>query len=227
MAIASVKASPASRASTIRAASGHGFGLALACLISYWVAVDGLSSIHSLSPDDDLLGGMWAVIATVFVYRETHRQNVAAALTRSSATLISFALCLTYLALFSFDPIGLAAVIGLGTFGLIVIGRADDVVTTGITSAVVLIVAAITPHDVWQQAVLRIFDTAVGIAVGVCASWIALRVAAAELPRSEELGGPRDRSLVGTAPGAPPRAATARPSAASSIFGATAPPQQG
>jgi uncharacterized membrane protein YgaE (UPF0421/DUF939 family) len=175
MAIATAKPSPASGTSTIRAAFAHGFGLALACLISYWVAVDGLSSIHSLSPDDDLLGGMWAVIATVFVYRESHRQNVAAALTRSSATLISFALCLTYLTLFSFDPIGLAVVIGVGTFGLIAIGRADDVVTTGITSAVVLIVAAITPHDVWQQAILRIFDTAVGIAVGVCASWIALR----------------------------------------------------
>ena len=80
---------------------------------------------HSLAlPDDDLLGGMWAVIATVFVYRETHRQNIAAALTRSSATLISFALCLTYLTLFSFHPIGLAVVIGLGTFGLIAIGRA-------------------------------------------------------------------------------------------------------
>jgi uncharacterized membrane protein YccC len=90
--------------------------------------------------------------------------------------LISFALCLTYLTFFSFDPIGLAVVIGLGTFGLIAIGRDDDVITTGITSAVVLIVAAITPHDVWQQAILRISDTAVGIAVGVCASWIALRV---------------------------------------------------
>jgi uncharacterized membrane protein YccC len=177
MAIATAKPPHARGTSTTRAAFAHGLGLALACLISYLVTVDGLSSIHSLSPDDDLLGGMWAVIATVFVYRETHRQNIAAALTRSSATLISFALCLTYLTFFSFDPIGLAVVIGLGTFGLIAIGRDDEVITTGITSAVVLIVAAVTPHHVWQQAVLRIFDMAIGIAVGVCASWIALRVA--------------------------------------------------
>ena len=130
MAIATAKPSHARSTSTIRAALAHGFGLALACLISYWVTVDGLSSIHSLSPDDDLLGGMWAVIATVFVYRQSHRQNIAAALTRSSATLISFALCLTYLTLFSFDPIGLAVVTGLATFGLIAIGREDDVITT-------------------------------------------------------------------------------------------------
>ena len=163
--------------STIRAAFDHSFALAVACLISYWATTDGLSRIHSLSSDDDLLGGMWAVIATVFVYRETHRQNVAAALTRSSATLISFALSLTYLALFSFHPIGLAVVIGLGTFGLMAIGRDGDVITVGITSAIVLVLAAVSPHHVWEQAILRISDTAVGIGVGVCASWIALRLA--------------------------------------------------
>ena len=162
--------------SRIRAAFHHSFALAVACLISYLLTTDGLSSVHSLSPEDDLLGGMWAVIATVFVYRETHRENVAAALTRSSATLISFALCLTYLALFPFHPIGLAVVIGLGTFGLMAIGRDGDVITAGITSTVVLVVAAVSPHDVWQQAMLRLGDTAIGIAVGVSASWIALRV---------------------------------------------------
>jgi len=162
--------------SRIRAAFDHSFALAVACLISYLLTTDGLSSVHSLSPEDDLLGGMWAVIATVFVYRETHRENVAAALTRSSATLISFALCLTYLALFPFHPIGLAVVIGLGTFGLMAIGRDGDVITAGITSTVVLVVAAVSPHDVWQQAMLRLGDTAIGIAVGVSASWIALRV---------------------------------------------------
>jgi len=174
--------------STIRTAFDHSVALAVACLVSYWVAADGLSSIHSLSSDDDQLGGMWAVIATVFVYRETHRENVAAALTRSSATLISFALCLTYLAIFAFHPIGLAVVIGLGTFGLMATGRDGDVITTGITSAVVLIVAAVSPEDVWQQAILRISDTAVGITVGVCASWMALRLA-------ERRAVPRDSSV--------------------------------
>jgi hypothetical protein len=29
----------------------------------------GLARIHSVSQDDDFLGGMWPVIATVFVYR--------------------------------------------------------------------------------------------------------------------------------------------------------------
>jgi fusaric acid resistance family protein len=184
--------------SRIRSAFDHSFALAVACLISYLLATDGLSSLHSLSSDDDLLGGMWAVIATVFVYRETHRENVAAALTRSSATLISFALCLTYLALFPFHPIGLAVVIGLGTFWLMAIGRDGDVITAGITSTVVLVVAAVSPDDVWQQAMLRIGDTAIGIAVGVCASWIALRVTEGQVvPRG------RARSAASPPPAAP------------------------
>jgi len=164
--------------SRIRAAAGHSLALAIACVTTYWLTTRVLSRVHSLSTADDLLGALWAVVATVFVYRETHRQSTAAALSRASATLLSFALCLTYLSLFAFHVWGLALLIGLGTFALMATGRDDDVVTAGITTAVVLIVAAVSPHDAWQQPVLRLVDTGIGIAVGVAASWFVVRVAA-------------------------------------------------
>jgi uncharacterized membrane protein YgaE (UPF0421/DUF939 family) len=120
---------------------------------------------------------MWAAIATVFVYRETNRQSMGAAVSRASATLFSFVLCLIYLLLFPFSPLGLAILIGFGTFVLMAVGRDEDVVTAGITVVVVMVVAGISPHHAWEQPILRLVDTAIGIAVGITASIVAGRFA--------------------------------------------------
>jgi hypothetical protein len=61
-----------------------------------------LAHVFSASRDDDLLGGMWAVAATIFVYRRSYDESVGAALSRMAATSLSFALCLVYLILFPF-----------------------------------------------------------------------------------------------------------------------------
>ena len=161
----------------VDAAVSHGTGLTIACLITYELTTHGLDEIHPLSTADDLLGGMWSVIATVFVYRESQRQSREAAAGRAAATLLSFLLCLIYLLLFSFHPLGLALVIGIGTIVLMMIGREQEVVTTGITTAVVLVAAGLSPHDAWQQPILRLVDTAIGVAVGLAASSIATRAA--------------------------------------------------
>jgi uncharacterized membrane protein YccC len=92
------------------------------------------------------------------------------------ATVVSFALVLIYLLLFPFHPLGLAALIGIGTFVLMVMDRDDLVVTTGITTAVVMVVAGLSPHDAWQQPILRLVDTLVGVAIGVAAATLGLRV---------------------------------------------------
>jgi hypothetical protein len=150
--------------------------LAGACLFSYWVITSLLVRVHSVSNADDLLGGMWAVIATAFVYRLSSRESHGAALTRMSATVLSFALCLVYLLVVPFRPWGLALLIGVGAVVLSLLGRADDIVTCSITTAVVLVVAALSPHDAWQQPILRLGDTVVGVAIGLSAAWIAVRL---------------------------------------------------
>jgi uncharacterized membrane protein YccC len=149
-------------------------------LVSYWLITYVLSHVHSVSRADDQLGGMWAVIATVFVYRITYQHSVGAALSRLAATGVSFALCLLYLSVFAFHPLGLAALIGIGTLLLMLIRRDDLVVTTGITTAVVLVVAALSPHDAWQEPILRFVDTLVGVAIGIAAATLGLRVHRAE-----------------------------------------------
>ena len=40
----------------------------------------------------------------------------------------------------------------------------------------VLVAAELAPHDAWQQPILRLADTAIGVAVGIAAAWIGLRV---------------------------------------------------
>jgi uncharacterized membrane protein YccC len=149
-------------------------------LATYWLTVHGLSRIHSVSAPDDLLGGIWAVIATVFVYRTSYDRSAAAALTRMAATLLSFAVCLLYLLILPFHPVGLAAMIGVSGLAVTLLGRPQDAVTAGITTATVLGVAGLASHGAWEEPILRLVDTALGTAVGLGAARIALRLAPAE-----------------------------------------------
>ncbi|MBV8399082.1 MAG: FUSC family protein [Acetobacteraceae bacterium] len=143
----------------------YSFNLAIACLITYWF-ITGL--LHGrVDPASDFLGGMWAVVAVVFVFRDTREHAVSAGIARLVATCVSFALCLSYLLIFPFTPVGLAVLLGIGTLVMAALGRRGDIVTTGITTTVVMVVAAMSPHNAWQQPVLRLVDTVVGIALGV------------------------------------------------------------
>jgi uncharacterized membrane protein YccC len=150
--------------------------LAVACLITYWLVTSALSRVYSLSRDDDLLGGMWAVIATIFVLRDSYGKSVAAAVSRMSATSVSFVLCLIYLAFLPFHAWALAVLVGASALAVMLLGRPGDAVTAGITTAVIMVVAAVTPEHAWQQPILRLVDTVVGVAVGALAAWAAIRL---------------------------------------------------
>jgi uncharacterized membrane protein YccC len=154
----------------------QGVELAVACLISYALITQLLTRAYSVSREDDLLGGMWAVIATVFVYRESYQKSMKAALSRMSATVLSFALCLIYLLILPFHPVGMAALIGIGAVILILVDRAEDVITAGITTAVVMVMAGIAPQHAWTQPILRLVDTNIGMAVGIAAAWAGMKL---------------------------------------------------
>jgi uncharacterized membrane protein YccC len=147
----------------------YALNMAIACLITYWIMTHTLSRF--VDESSDFLGGMWAVVATVFVFRETRLRSLSAGAARLIATCVSFALCLLYLLLFPFTPVGMAALIAIGTLVIALLGRRDDIVTVGITTVVVMVVAAMSPADAWQQPLLRLADTMVGITVGVACKW--------------------------------------------------------
>jgi uncharacterized membrane protein YccC len=153
----------------------HGIALSILCVISYWLITHLLVHAFPVSRDDDLLGGMWAVVATIFVYRYSYQQSTGAALSRIAATSLSFALCFVYLLFFPSEVWGMAALIGIGAVAMSVLDRPEDVITTGITTAVVMVVAAISPDHAWKQPILRLFDTIVGVAVGVAGALIGLK----------------------------------------------------
>ena len=168
-------AAPAPSGAQVRAAVADSILLAVACLASYWLTTSVLSLAYSVSASDDALGGLWAVVATVFLFRESYDKSLAAAVSRMAATLVSFTLCLAYLAFLPFRLWGLAVLIGLSVRVTAVIGRPEDEITAGITTAVVMVVAELSPHDTWRQPVLRLADTAIGVAVGLVAAWLGLR----------------------------------------------------
>ena len=161
---------------TLGRAVGQGVELTVACLISYALITQILIRVYSVSREDDLLGGMWAVVATIFVYRESYQKSVSAAISRMSATVLSFALCLIYLLFLPFHALGMAALIGIGAVVLILADRSEDVITASITTTVVMEAAGITPQHAWTQPILRLLDTNIGMAVGIAAAWASLKL---------------------------------------------------
>jgi uncharacterized membrane protein YccC len=121
----------------------------------------------------DPVGVLWAVISTVFVFRDSRARSLSAGLSRLLATFVSFVLCLIYLALFPANPLAMLVLLTIGTLLMMLLGRRDDIGLTAITTAVILIVAANVSQDAWQQPLLRLIDTIVGVAVGVACKWIA------------------------------------------------------
>jgi uncharacterized membrane protein YccC len=148
----------------------YSLNMGIACLITYWIITYLLYGF--VDQASNFLGGMWAVVAVVFVFRDTRAHALFSGIARLIATCVSFALCLPYLLLFPFTPVGLAILLGVGTLVMALLHRRDDIVTTGITTTVVMVVAAMSPNEAWQQPLLRLFDTVVGIALGVICKWI-------------------------------------------------------
>jgi uncharacterized membrane protein YccC len=56
---------------------------------------------------------------------------------------------------------------------MVLLGRREDITTTAITTIVVMVVAVSNPAEAWKQPPLRLFDTVVGIVIGVAAKWVA------------------------------------------------------
>jgi uncharacterized membrane protein YccC len=82
-----------------------------------------------------------------------------------------------YLLFFPFHFWGMAMLIGIGAVAMPLLGRPDDVITTGITTAVVMVVGAISLDHAWKEPILRMVDTIIGVAVGVLGAWISLKPA--------------------------------------------------
>ena len=149
----------------------YAVAMGIACALSYATITQVLARF--VDEPTKLLGGMWAVVATIFVFRESRTASLSAGTARLFATCVSFALCLVYLLIFPISGVGVAILIALGTIGMLLLGREGDAVTTGITTAVVLLSAAISPHQAWQQPILRLIDTVVGIMIGIACKWCA------------------------------------------------------
>jgi uncharacterized membrane protein YccC len=149
----------------------YALNFGIACLITYWVTAHLLPYVTGKT--GGAVGILWAVTSTTFVYKDTRSHSFAAAMSSLIATLVSLALCLAYLYFFTASPSGMAILVVLGTLAMTTLGRLEDVGSAGMTTAIVMIVAANDPENASAQPWLRLIDTVVGIAVGVACKWLA------------------------------------------------------
>jgi uncharacterized membrane protein YccC len=160
----------------IAAAIDESAVLGVACLVTYVLVTAVRSRVYSASRADDFIGGLWAVIGTIFVLRSSYQQSVAAGMSRLVSTTISFVLCLVYLIFLPSNAVAVAGLIALTALAVLLLGQPANVVTACVTTAVVMVVAAVSPEHAWQQPILRLVDTIVGVAIGLAFAWADLRV---------------------------------------------------
>src|ERR1700729_2052719 len=99
----------------------HSVDMAIACAMSY--AITTQLVIRFVGEPTKLLGALFTVIATVFVFRESRASSLFAGLARLIATCVSFAVCLPYLLIFPFTGLGMAVAIGFGAIVMILFSR--------------------------------------------------------------------------------------------------------
>jgi uncharacterized membrane protein YgaE (UPF0421/DUF939 family) len=104
------------------------------------------------------VGIIWAVISTVFVFRDTRVHSLTAGSARLLATGVSFTLCHCYLVFLPFTALGLALLLIAGSLVMMLLDRRDEIGLVGITTIVVMVVAADNPNDAWRQPMLRLAD---------------------------------------------------------------------
>jgi hypothetical protein len=126
--------------------------MGIACAICHWIATKALSA--TVSANSDLLGEIWAAVATVFVFMTSRDNGLSAGAARLIATIVSFALCQVYLWFWSLAVAGTVTQIDIGISILMLLDRRDDIFTTGITTVVVMVVATISPKDARRESLL-------------------------------------------------------------------------
>jgi uncharacterized membrane protein YccC len=149
----------------------YSIAMALACIISYAMMMELLNV--AVEGRADLVGGMWAAVSTAFVFRDSRQHSFSAGAGRLIATCVSFALCLPYLWLIPPNVAGMAMLLAVGTLVMVLLDRREDIITTAVTTIVIMVVAVERPIDAWEQPLLRLFDTVVGVAIRLAAKWIA------------------------------------------------------
>lgn len=153
---------------------------AIVCLAAYMAGASFTALFHAGSA---ILGGVWSVVSAIVVLQATLEDTRGSALLRVLGTLIGAVVAALYLALFRFDPVGMAVCVGLTVLLCQVCGVPDHARLAAVTVVIVLAVSVAYP-DVRPalNALLRFVESCIGAGIATLA---VLLSPGARRPRSE------------------------------------------
>ena len=156
----------------------------IVCFAAYVAGASFTSLFHAGSP---MLGGVWSVVSGIVVLQATLEDTRGSALLRVLGTLIGATIAAVYLALFRFDPLGMAICVGVTVLFCQAIHVPDHARLAAVTVVIVLAVSVAYP-DVQPalNALLRFLESCIGAGI---ATLSVLLSPGARRPRSGEVRG--------------------------------------
>ena len=137
----------------------------IVALLSFVGGYGFTSLFHGASAE---IGGLWALISGIVVLQATRRAASAAAWLRLVGTFVGAIVSATYLLLFPFSALGMAACIVATVLLCELLKVPDDGRLASITVAVIMVVSVVDPTvPPITNATLRFVESCIGTAVGV------------------------------------------------------------
>jgi uncharacterized membrane protein YccC len=140
---------------------------AIVCLLAYLAGSAFTSLFHA---GTTVLGGVWSVVSGIVVLEATLEDTRGSAMLRVLGTLIGATVAAIYLSFFRFDPLGMAACVGVTVLFCQAIGVPDHARLAAITIVIVLAVSVAVPAmRPVENALLRFVESCIGAGVATIA----------------------------------------------------------
>jgi uncharacterized membrane protein YccC len=140
---------------------------AVVCLFSYLAGSEFTSRFHA---GTTILGGVWSVVSGIVVLQATLQDTRGSAMLRVLGTLIGATVAAIYLALFPFDPLGMAICVGVTVLFCQAARVPDHARLAAVTVVIVLAVSVAVPTmSPAENALLRFIESCIGAGIATVA----------------------------------------------------------
>jgi uncharacterized membrane protein YgaE (UPF0421/DUF939 family) len=143
---------------------------AVVCFAAYVAGTSFTSLFHAGST---ILGGVWSVVSGIVVLQATLEDTRGSAMLRVLGTLIGATVAAIYIAMFRFDPLGMAVCVGITVLFCQSIRVPDHARLAAVTVVIVLAVSVADPTiRPALNALLRFVESCIGAGIATLAMYL-------------------------------------------------------